>query len=111
MQTFLITGEALIVGLLLFINIKLKKIIMTQVSLQAELQALKAQNEKAKGEIVAKFAALEAALANQDNTTPETDAALADLKISIQGTDDIVPDAPVEEPPVATPPVEETPAV
>jgi uncharacterized membrane-anchored protein YhcB (DUF1043 family) len=96
MQTLSITGEALIIGLLLFINIKLKKIVMTQAELQAELVALKAQNEKAKGEIVGKIAALEAAIANQGNTTPEVDAALADLKVSVQGTDDIVPDpAPV----------------
>lgn len=99
MENLLITGEALIVGLLLFLNIKLKKIVMTQAELQAELLALKAQNEKAKGEIIAKFAALEGALANQGNTTPEVDAALADLKVSVQGTDDIVPDeAPATEP-------------
>jgi hypothetical protein len=96
MENLLITGEVLIVGLLLFINIKLKKIVMTQAELQAELVALKAQNEKAKGEIVGKIAALEAAIAIQGNTTPEVDAALADLKVSVQGTDDIVPDpAPV----------------
>lgn len=67
---------------------------MTQEELLAELQALKAQNEKAKVEITGKIATLEAAIANQGNTSPEIDAALADLKTSIQGTDDIVPDAP-----------------
>lgn len=74
------------------------QIIMTQEELLGQLQALKAQNEKAKVEITGKIAALEGAIANQGNTTPEVDAALADLKQSIQGTDDIVPDAPVEEP-------------
>lgn len=79
-----------------FITRQNKDIIMTQEELLGQLQALKAQNEKAKGEIVGKIAALEAAIANQGNTTPEVDAALADLKASIQATDDIVPDAPAE---------------
>lgn len=71
---------------------------MTQAELLAQLQALKSQNEKAKVEITGKIATLETAIANQGQTTPEVDAALADLKQSIQGTDDIVPDTPVEEP-------------
>lgn len=73
---------------------------MNQTELSQALIALKAQNEKAKGEIVGKFAALEAAIANQGNTTPEVDAALSDLKVSIQGTDDLVPDEPAPTPPV-----------
>lgn len=71
---------------------------MTQEELLAELTALKAQNEKAKGEIVGKIATLEAAIAAGGSTSPEVDAALADLKGSIQGTDDLVPDAPAPEP-------------
>lgn len=69
-----------------------KAIIMTQAEELALLQALKVQNEKAKGEILAKIATLETAVANAGNTSPEVDAALADLKTSIQSTDDIVPD-------------------
>jgi len=83
-----------------FLTEKTKIIIMTQAEELQLLKDLKAQNEKAKAEIVAKIAALETAIANQGNTSPEVDAALVDLKTSIQGTDDIVPDAPATEPAV-----------
>lgn len=71
------------------------QITMNNEQLAAQLQAMKDQNEKAKAEIVAKFTALEAAVAAAGQTTPDVDAALADLKTSIQGTDDLVPDAAV----------------
>lgn len=72
----------------------------TQAELAQQLSEITAQNEKAKAEIVGKIADLEAAIANGGNTTPEVDAALASLKASVQSTDDIVPDPPVQEPPV-----------
>lgn len=80
-----------------FLNNKSNSIIMTQAEELAFLQALKVQNEKAKAEIVAKIAALQAAIDNAGTTTPEIDAALADLQTSIQGTDDIVPDPPTAQ--------------
>jgi septal ring factor EnvC (AmiA/AmiB activator) len=89
----------------------LNSIFMNQAELAAQLQALKAQSDKSRGEIVAKFETLEAAIANQGQTTPEVDAALADLKSSIQTTDDLIPDVPAEIPPTETPAPETTPAV
>jgi hypothetical protein len=76
-----------------FLTEKTKIILMTQAEELQLLRDLKAQNEKAKAEILAKIQALEDAIANGGATTPEIDAALADLKTSIQSTDDIVPDA------------------
>jgi septation ring formation regulator EzrA len=70
----------------------LKEIIMDQTQLAAELVALKTQNDKARAEVLAKLATLEAAIAAAGNTTAEVDAALADLKASVQTDDDIVPD-------------------
>lgn len=64
-----------------------------QTELKAQIEALTAQNEKAKTEIIGKISDLETALANAGETTPEVDAALAALKTSVQGSDDIVPDA------------------
>lgn len=64
----------------------------TQAEVAQELRDIKAQNEKARVEILAKIAALEEALANAGNSTPEVDEALADLKASVQTDDDIVPD-------------------
>lgn len=53
------------------------------------LTDLAAQTEKAKAEVVAKVQALEDALANAGNTTPEVDAAMVALKGAIQGVDDL----------------------
>lgn len=77
------------------LNKKLNQILMNQAELAQALSDLKAQNEKARTEILAKIAALEEALAAAGNTTAEVDAAVADLKASIQTDDDIVPDQPV----------------
>lgn len=63
---------------------------MDQTQLAADLTALQAQTEKAKTEVLAKIADLEIAITNAGNTTPEVDAALAALKTSVQGVDDIV---------------------
>jgi hypothetical protein len=72
------------------------KIMATQAELAQQLTDLKAQNDKAHAEHLAKLAELETAIANAGNTTPEVDAALAALKESIQRDDDMNPDA---EPP------------
>lgn len=64
---------------------------------QEELNTLTAQVQKARNEILTKIAALEEAANNQD-TTPEFDAALAALKAAVQATDDVVPDGPTPEP-------------
>lgn len=70
-------------------------IMASNAELAQQLRDLKDQNEKARAEILAKIKALEDALANGD-TTPEVDAALADLKASIQQDDDMHPDVPAE---------------
>jgi hypothetical protein len=79
----------------LFANViqLLRKIIMNQTELAQALEDLKAQADKAKGEIVTKIQTLEDAIAAGGVTTPEVDAALADLKGSVQGIDDLNKDA------------------
>ena len=72
----------------------LKQIKMEQSELAAQLTTLKDQTEKAKAEILAKLADLDAALQAADDVTPEVQAAFDALKSSVQGVDDIVPDAP-----------------
>lgn len=72
----------------------LEVIVATQTEHAAQLRALKVQLDKAKAEIVAKVSALETALSNAGATTPEVDAAFADLKIAVQAQDDLNVDAP-----------------
>jgi archaellum component FlaC len=72
----------------------LKQIKMEQSELAAQLTTLKDQTEKAKAEILAKLADLDAALQAADDVTPEVQAAFDALKSSVQGVDDIVADAP-----------------
>lgn len=60
---------------------------------QAALEAVSVQVDKAKQEIVDKIAALEAAIGDAD-LPPEAAAALESLKAKVQEMDDIVPDAP-----------------
>lgn len=67
---------------------------MDMATLAQALRDAKAQLDKSKAEIVGKIATLESAIANSGNTTPEVDAALADLKTSTQAQDDIVLDVP-----------------
>ena len=69
------------------------EIAVNQAELQAELESLTAQADKIKAEALAAIAALEAAVAN-GQTSPEVNAALAGLRASVQGVDDINPDAP-----------------
>ena len=75
---------------------QLKELIVTsQTELAGQLNQLKDQADKARAEIVAKIADLEAALANGGPVTAEVQAAFDALKSSVQTVDDIVPDAPV----------------
>jgi len=67
---------------------------LTQEQLAAELKVIKEQNDKARAEVLAKIAALEAAIAAAGNTTEAVDIALAELKASVQTDDDIVADVP-----------------
>jgi len=69
----------------------LGKILMNLDELKQTLDDTKAQLVKAAGEITAKIDALEAQLAAVV-TTPEVDAALAELKAVAQQLDDINPD-------------------
>lgn len=71
---------------------KLEKMGKTQAEIAQELRDMKAQNEKARQENLAKLAELETAVANAGNSTPEVDEALASLKESIQADDDQNPD-------------------
>lgn len=67
------------------------------------LVAVVAQLGKARGEIVGKIEDLTAALEAAQVEDPDVTQAVSDLKAAAQGLDDLVPDAPVEEPPVETP--------
>jgi uncharacterized protein (UPF0335 family) len=71
---------------------KVERIMATMQEVIAELRGLKAQVAKSKVEILKKLEEVE----NQapDNTTPEFDAALAELKTEIQGVDDLNADTP-----------------
>jgi len=64
-------------------------------AVQDAVDAVVAQLDKAKTEVVNEIAALEAQIAAGE--TPDLTA----LKAAAQGLDDVVPDAPVDEPPVA----------
>lgn len=72
----------------------LNKINMNQQELADALAALKEQTDKARAEVVAKIASLEQAIIDAGNVTPAVETALADLKASVQASDDVVPDAP-----------------
>lgn len=79
--------------LLTLIIIQLLVMAKTQAEVAQELRDIKAQNEKARAEILAKIATLEDAIITAGNSTPEVDEALADLKASVQTDDDMHPDA------------------
>lgn len=67
---------------------------MNQAQLAEQLTALAAQAEKAKVEVVQKVADLEAAIIAGGDVSPDVEAALAALKTSVQGLDDLNPDVP-----------------
>ena len=71
----------------------LNTINMDQAELAQSLADLKDQTEKSNAEIVGKLASLEQAIIDAGVVSPEVEAALADLKSSVQKVDDIVPDA------------------
>lgn len=77
---------------------------MNQAELEQQLKDLAAQSEKAKTEILKKVADLEQAIQIAGNTSIGVQDALANLKASIQGLDDLNADAPPVEPPVEEPP-------
>jgi len=93
----LITSNTLLI--LLFINIKLNTMAKTQKEVAAELVAVKEQVVKFKAEVVGKLAALADAIANLGLADPDVEAALADLKTTVQSADDLIEDAPVADPP------------
>lgn len=78
---------------LIAVNQLAKDVAMNQTELKEALDALTAQTDKVRAEVLAAIAALEAAVA-AGNTSPEVDAALASLRAAVQGVDDINPDAP-----------------
>ena len=66
-------------------------IMATQTELAEQLTEIKTNLTEAFGELSAKITALEEALANAGQTTPEVDAALADVKAIATTLKDIVP--------------------
>lgn len=73
---------------------KLDTIMATQAEHAQQLRDLKAQNDKARAEQQAALQKLQEALDAAGGTTAEVDAAMADLRASIQADDDLNPDAP-----------------
>ena len=91
------SAQVLLSGLLLeqiFRTGQMKGFVM---GLVEDIKALKEQLDKARGEIVAKIAGLEAAVnAAPLGPDPAVLEAVAELKASVQSLDDVVPDAVVE---------------
>lgn len=85
---------ALQVAILATVGVFGARIMATQAELAQQLRDITAQNEKARAEILARVAELEAAIQNAGNSTPEVDEALAALRASVQADDDMNPDAP-----------------
>lgn len=65
---------------------------MNQAELAQQLRAITEQNDKARQEVLDKISSLETALVNAGNMSSEVEAALAELKSSVQTDDDMVPD-------------------
>ncbi len=78
----------------------------TQAELAEEIRQSNTQTRKGIDEVLGKIKNLEDIIANGAEVSPELEAAVADLKVSTQALDDIVPDAPPVEPPA--PPAEPT---
>lgn len=76
----------------------LKKILMTQEEAVAKINELTAQTQKSNAEINQKLTELQDALAAAGNVTPAVEAALAGLAAVVQANDDLIADAPTEEP-------------
>jgi division protein CdvB (Snf7/Vps24/ESCRT-III family) len=80
-----------------------EKIMAKTAAVIATIAALSTQLTKVNAEINGKIAKLEEAIRNQDEVSPEVEAALNDLKAKVQGLDDIVPDQAQEPTPEPTP--------
>ena len=76
---------------------QLESIMTTQAEFAQQLRDAKEQLDRSRAEIVAKIAALEAAVGNAGPISDEVAAAFADLKASVQATDDVAD--PIEPPP------------
>lgn len=72
---------------------RLDRIVTTQTELAQQITDLTAQNEKARAEVLAKIADMQAALDAAGSVDPTVLEAFAALKASVQADDDIVPDA------------------
>jgi hypothetical protein len=72
---------------------RLDSIMTTQAELAVQIAELTAQNDKARAEVLAKIADMQAALDAAANVDPAVVAAFDALKASVQTDDDIVPDA------------------
>jgi len=68
----------------------------TQAELAVQITELTAQNDKARDEVLAKLADLQAALDAAGAVDPAVLEAFSALKASVQTDDDIVPDVPVD---------------
>jgi len=79
------------------LNFKIDQMAKQQSEAAQELRDLRGQLSKANVEIQAKIQALIDAAAN-DTVSDELQTAIDDLKPAAQALDDIVPDAPPEEP-------------
>lgn len=74
---------------------RLDRIMTSQADFAIQIDALTAQNEKARAEVLAKIADMQAAIDAAGSVDPAVLEAFAALKISVQTDDDIVKD-PVE---------------
>ncbi|MBP8100964.1 MAG: hypothetical protein KAY54_03685 [Burkholderiaceae bacterium] len=72
---------------------RLDRIMTTQAELALQIAALTEQNEKARAEVLAKIADMQAALDAAGAVDPAVLTAFDSLKASVQADDDIVPDA------------------
>ena len=72
---------------------RLDRIMTTQAEFALQIAALTEQNEKARAEVLAKIADMQAAIDAASNVDPGVLEAFDALKASVQADDDIVPDA------------------
>ncbi len=72
---------------------RLDRIMTTRAELALQIAALTEQNEKARAEVLAKIADMQAALDAAGAVDPAVLTAFDSLKASVQADDDIVPDA------------------
>ena len=71
---------------------RLDRIMTTQAELALQIAALTEQNERARAEVLAKIADMQAAIDAAANVDPAVLEAFDALKVSVQADDDIVPD-------------------